>query len=468
MSENIRNICKEFNNKRITVCKERFYNKRVTVVGIGVSNIPLIDFLLSFGANVAACDKKDMERLGSVANELVKKGVILSLGDSYIDNIDADYLFRSPGIRNDIPEFVKAVENGAILLSEMELFFELCPCNIIAITGSDGKTTTTTLVSEMLKREGKTVFLGGNIGAPLLPFVFDMKKDDYAVVELSSFQLQTMKKSPHTAIITNITPNHLNWHVDYDEYIDSKSNIWKYQSANDRIVLNAENDVTLAISKKVGAKCTMFSSKNVIDGVCEKDEKIYCGENFVMNTSDIKLPGRHNVENYMAAIAALDGVVSYESMIFVAKNFGGVEHRIELVRTLDGVKYYNSSIDSSPNRTINALGAFNQKLIVLCGGADKHIPYDEIGEPLCQKAKIVITNGPTGPLVEAAVKNAPSYKEGYPMLYSVKDYKEATLLAHKLAKEGDIVLLSPASTSFDAFDNFMQRGNFFKDLVNSL
>ena len=449
------------------VCFERFNKKRVTVVGIGVSNIPLIDFLLNFGAKVTACDKKDKEKLGAIADELVKKGVTLSLGDSYIDNIDADYLFRSPGIRNDIPEFVKAVENGATLLSEMELFFELCPCNVVAITGSDGKTTTTTLVSEMLKREGKTVFLGGNIGAPLLPHVFEMSEDDYAVVELSSFQLQTMKKSPHTAIITNITPNHLNWHVDYDEYIDSKSNIWKHQSANDRIVLNAENDVTLAISKKVGAKCIMFSSKNVIDGVYEKDAKIYCGENFVMNTSDIKLPGRHNVENYMAAIAALDGVVSYESMTYVAKNFGGVEHRIELVRTLDGVKYYNSSIDSSPNRTVNALGAFNQKLIVLCGGADKHIPYDEIGEPLCQKAKIVITNGPTGPLVEAAVKNAPSYKEGSPALYSVKDYKEATLLARKLAKDGDVVLLSPASTSFDAFDNFMQRGNFFKDLVNS-
>lgn len=457
MNENIKNIC-----------KQRFENKRVTVVGIGVSNIPLIDFLLSFGAKVTACDQKSEEKLGLVAKELTAKGVTLSLGDGYIDNIEADYLFRSPGIRNDIPAFKKAVEKGATLLSEMELFFELCPCNIIAITGSDGKTTTTTLVSEMLKREGKTVFLGGNIGAPLLPFVFDMKKDDYAVVELSSFQLQTMKKSPHTAIITNITPNHLNWHVDYEEYIDSKSNIWKYQSENDRIVLNAENDVTLAISKKVGAKCTMFSSKNVIDGVYEKSSKIYCGENFVMNTFDIKLPGRHNVENYMAAIAALDGVVSYDSMTFVAKNFGGVEHRIELVRTLDGVKYYNSSIDSSPNRTINALGAFDQKLIVLCGGADKHIPYDEIGEPLCKKAKIVITNGPTGVHIEAAIKNAPSYKEGSPEIYSVKDYKEATLLARKLAKDGDIVLLSPASTSFDAFDNFMQRGNFFKDLVNSL
>lgn len=457
MNENIKNIC-----------KKRFYNKRVTVVGIGVSNIPLIDFLLSFGAKVTACDRKDFEKLGDIASALTDKGVKLSLGETYIDNIEADFVFRSPGIRNDIPEFLKAIDNGAVLCSEMELFFELCPCNIIAITGSDGKTTTTTLVSEILKKEGKRVFLGGNIGAPLLPFVFDMEKDDFAVVELSSFQLQTMKKSPHTAIMTNVTPNHLNWHVDYDEYIDSKSNVWKYQNEDDRLILNAENEVTLAISQKAHSRCVMFSSKNRIDGVYEKDGKIYCHENYVIDTNDIKLPGRHNVENYMAAIAALDGVVSTDSIKCVAQNFGGVEHRIELVRTLDGVKYYNSSIDSSPNRTIAALSAFNQKLIVLLGGADKHIPYDEIGEPLCQKARIVITNGPTGPLIDAAVRNAPSYKEGSPKLYSVKDYAEATALAHKLAKEGDIVLLSPASTSFDAFDNFMQRGNFFKKLVNEL
>lgn len=457
MNESIRNIC-----------KERFNNKRVTVVGIGVSNIPLIDFLLSFGAKVTACDRKDFEKLGDIAKTLEQKGIKLSLGNTYIDNIEADFVFRSPGIRNDIPQFQKALENGAVLCSEMELFFELCPCNIIAITGSDGKTTTTTLVSEILKKDGKNVFLGGNIGAPLLPFVFDMNKDDFAVVELSSFQLQTMKKSPHTAIMTNITPNHLNWHVDYDEYIDAKSNIWKYQNENDRLVLNAENEVTLSISKKAHSKCVMFSSKNTIDGVYEQDGKIYSHGKLVMNTSDIKLPGRHNVENYMAAIAALDGVVSYDSVKYVANNFGGVEHRIELVRTMGGVKYYNSSIDSSPNRTIAALGAFDQKLIVLCGGEDKHIPYDEIGEPLCQKAKIVITNGPTGPLIDAAVRKAPSYKEGAPELYKVQNYKEATLLAHKLAKDGDIVLLSPASTSFDAFDNFMQRGNFFKELVNSL
>lgn len=457
MNENIKNIC-----------KERFNEKRVTVVGIGVSNIPLIDFLLSFGAKVTACDRKEREKLSDVAASLEEKGVILSLGENYIDNICADYLFRSPGIRNDIPEFNRAVEKGAILCSEMELFFELCPCNIIAITGSDGKTTTTTLVSEILKKDGKKVFLGGNIGAPLLPFVFDMKKDDFAVVELSSFQLQTMKKSPQTAIITNITPNHLNWHVDYEEYIDSKSNIWKFQSATDRLVLNAENEVTLSISGKAHSRCTMFSSKKRVEGVYEENGKIFCNGNYVLDTADIKIPGRHNVENYMAAIAALDTTVDYESIRYVAKNFGGVEHRCELVRTLNGVRYYNSSIDSSPSRTVAALNCFNEKLIVLCGGADKHIPYDEIGEPLCQKAKIVITNGPTGHLIEDAVKNAPSYKEGSPELISVKNYEEATLLAHRLANAGDVVLLSPASTSFDAFDNFMQRGNFFKKLVNGL
>ncbi len=450
------------------VCRERFAGKNVCVLGIGVSNIPLIDFLLSFDAHVTACDQKSSERLGKLADDLEKRGVKLFLGDRYCDGVSGDFVFRTPGIRPDVESIVKAVENGAVLTSEMELFMELCPCHTVGITGSDGKTTTTTLISEILKKSGKKVFLGGNIGAPLLPRVFEMQPEDYAVIELSSFQLQTMKKSAQIAVVTNITPNHLNWHVDMQEYIDAKTHVFCYQNPGDRLVLNADDPVSQTLGGQNGVETARFSCRGNEAEVTERDGAIRFGDREVIKTSDILIPGHHNVENYMTAIAALAEIVSADTIREIARTFPGVEHRNELVKTVNGVKYYNSSIDSSPNRTINALLSYPKKVILLCGGADKHIPYDALGKPLCEHTKAIITTGPTGPVIEKAARDCPLYKEGAPAIYSVGNYGEAVALASKIAVDGDIVLLSPASTSFDAFENFMERGNYFKELVNNL
>lgn len=452
--------------------KEKVFGKKVAVLGIGVSNTPVIDMLLSLGAHVSAHDIKEREALGPIADELEEKGVHLVLGKGYLDKPDTDIIFRAPGIRPDHHAIVAAVENGAILTSEMSEFFDLCPAKIIAVTGSDGKTTTTTIISKLLEAEGKRVFLGGNIGRPLLPIVDQMTSDDWAVVELSSFQLQTMRRSPDVAVITNITPNHLNWHVDMDEYIDAKLNILRYQSTLGRAVLNFEDPITRAAADIAVGEHIFFTSKRVPDDphgyVYEKDGGIYLDGDKVIDTSDIMIPGRHNVENYMAAIAATKGIVSPDAVRNVATSFGGVEHRNEFVRELDGVKYYNSSIDSSPTRTIAALRSYNQKLIVLCGGYDKNIPYEPLAEPLCERAKLVIITGATAPKIMAALEACPTYKKDHPTIVLAEDYGQAVDIARERAESGDIVLLSPASASFDAFKNFEERGNFFKNKVNSL
>lgn len=441
--------------------------KKVGVFGIGISNTPLIELLVKAGAVVVAGDKKTCEGLGSLCEKLEKMGVKLVLGEDFPDKMEGEFLFRTPGLRPDIKRISHLLENGSTLTSEMEMFFDLCPAKIIAVTGSDGKTTTTTIISELLKKEGYTVHLGGNIGKPLLPEIDKIKPTDKVVVELSSFQLMTMKKSPDIAVMTNISPNHLDMHKDYKEYIDAKKNIMLHQSQNGILVANAGNEVTREIGKCAKGELRSFSS-NCDSLIYMKNGSIYYGDEEVLKISDIKIPGNHNVENYMAAIGAVYDSVSKETIIEVAKTFGGVAHRIEFVRELNGVKYYNSSIDSSPNRTKNTLKVFPGKVIMISGGKDKGIPYDEIGPEILEHVKTLILIGATSDAIENAVKKACKSNECPVKIIRVYTYEDAVNTAKENAVSGDVVLLSPASTSFDMFKNFEERGNLFKKLVEEL
>ncbi len=445
--------------------KNSVKGKNVSVIGLGISNRPLIKYLLNAGANVSAYDKRTKEELGEIYDEFTNLGVPIVSGENYLDKLDGEIIFKTPGLRFDHPSLLKAKENGATITSEMEVFFDICPAKIIAVTGSDGKTTTTTLISKMLKEAGFKVWLGGNIGNPLLCEAENMKETDMVVLELSSFQLHTMKKSPSVSVITNISPNHLDMHKNYQEYIDAKKNIMTHQTKDDILVVNASNDVTEKIGKEAKGKLLDFSSKKDAF-VSLKDGVIYRGKDAVLPISDIKIPGMHNVENYMAAIAAVCGLVSDEVIINVAKTFGGVEHRIELVRTLDGVRYYNSSIDSSPNRTINTLRVFPEKVILIAGGKDKGIPYDELGPSLAEKVKTLILIGKTSDKIEKALMDTNKGEDVE--IIRCNSYEEVVKTAHNKAKQGDVVILSPASTSFDMFHNFEERGNLFKELVNKL
>ena len=431
--------------------------KKIAVLGLGVSNRPLVKLLLSYGCTVIGCDRTPREKLGCT----------LSLGETYLDQICADMVFRTPGMHPGNPAIVRLREAGAEITSEMEVFFELCPCPIIAVTGSDGKTTTTTLIAEMLKAEGKKVWLGGNIGTPLLPICDQIAASDYAVVELSSFQLMDMRRSAQRALLTNLSPNHLDVHKDMEEYVEAKKNIYRFQDDQGLLIVNADNELTADLQGR-GTTYRFSRQGKTNSRVTLQDDRICLDGKEVLRTEDILLPGVHNVENYMAAVLAVEGLVSMETVRQVAKTFGGVEHRIELVRVKDGVRYYNDSIASSPSRTIAGLHSFTQKVILIAGGYDKQIPFAELGPEICNHAKAVYLNGATAEAMKQAIQAAPDYIPGSPELVMCKDFADAVQKACSGASDGDIVLMSPACAAFDQFKNFAQRGECFKKMIREL
>lgn len=453
---------------------ESIKGKKIAFCGIGKSNLPLIKMFSQKGAIVTACDAKNEHQLADVIEELKPYNIQFNLGVNYLKNPNVEIIFRSPGINFFTPELVKARNSGIIVTSEMELFFDLCPCKIVGVTGSDGKTTTTTIISEILKQDGKTVHLGGNIGTPLLPRIENISANDVVVVELSSFQLISMRKSPDVAVITNLSPNHLDVHKDMTEYIDAKRNIMLHQNAFSRTVLNLENEITKQFSSSTRGQTLFFSSKNTCDNGVYLDGDVICfAENGnvtpILNTNDIRIPGKHNVENFMAAIAAVFQDVSIDSVTNVAKNFIGVEHRTEFVREVNNVKYYNDSIASSPTRTISGmLSLFSQKIIMISGGYDKKIPFDTLGSAICDKVKVLILMGQTAEKIRDAVVNSSKFSPNLLEIIMVSNMQEAVSLAQKMASSGDIVALSPACASFGLYENFAARGAHFKDLVRKL
>ena len=448
---------------------ESLRGKKLLVLGIGVSNRPLIRMLLGRGLSVTACDKTPRERLEPEVLELEREGACLHVGEGYLDGLSADVVFRTPGMHPNIPELVRLREQGAEITSEMEAFFEVCPCTIIGVTGSDGKTTTTTLISRILEHAGRRVFVGGNIGSPLLPLAGSMGPDDLAVVELSSFQLMTMTRSPQIAVVTNLAPNHLDMHRDMAEYVAAKENISLHQDAGGKLVLNMDNAITASFAGKAKGSVELFSRLGVPEnGVYLKDGTIYRNGKPIMAQADILIPGLHNVENYMAAACAVEGLASDADIDAVARTFGGVEHRIELVRTLNGVKWYNDSIASSPSRTIAGLHSFTQKLILIAGGYDKHIPFEVLGPEICAHCKTLILCGATADKIRRAVTSAPEYRPGFPEIAEADTLAGAVELARKAAAPGDVVTLSPACAAFDQFKNFMVRGETYKKLVMEL
>lgn len=445
--------------------------QRIGVIGAGVSNVPLVSMLCEAGLSVTVHDRKTEAELGEVYQTLRAHGAAFSLGAHYLDTLEESIVFRTPGLHPNNPALEQIRARGGVVTSEMELFFRVCPCRIIGITGSDGKTTTTTLTYEFLKHAGYTCHLGGNIGAPLLPMVPKMQPDDLAIVELSSFQLMDMQYSPDIAAITNLTPNHLDYHKDFSEYIAAKTNIFTHQKAGSRLVLNADDRETRMLDIS-GDHRILTCSKLVKpdNGVYLREGTIYIAEDgkdrTLMKACDIRIPGAHNVSNVMMAAAIVQGLCEDSDITEVAKNFAGVEHRIEFVRKVNGVSYYNDSIASSPTRTIAGLNSFEQKLILIAGGYDKHLSYEVLGKPICAHVKTLLLTGATAPKIRACTEQADAAQK--PEIFDLPDLAAAVTKAHEIAKAGDIVLLSPASASFDCFKNFAERGNCFKALVNQL
>ena len=458
--------------------EKNFMNKKIMFCGLGKSNLPLLQILTNkYGIPVIAYDHNSEEKIDLNTLNILRKNkyVSLRLADETVWSESFDIVIRTPGISFFSENIEKIRKNGAVVTSEMEIFFDICPCKIIGITGSDGKTTVTTIISELLKNQGYTVHLGGNIGKPLLPEIEKIHEKDFAVVELSSFQLMSMRKSPDISVVTNISPNHLDVHHDMQEYINSKKQIILHQNAFSKSVLNYDNKETKKFSTDVRGQTNFFSiSKELTNGIWidpegniinsfEKNKKI------IMNKSEIILPGNHNLENYLAAISAISELVSTETIKQVASKFNGVEHRLEFVRTINGVNFYNDSIASSPTRVIKGtLSLFDDKIILIAGGYDKKIPFDELAEKINEKVTSLILLGKASEKIKNAIMSSKNYNKNKLKIIETDSMENAVKFAKKIAQTGDTVVLSPACASFDMYKNFEERGNHFKSIVKNL
>lgn len=448
-------------------------DKTVAVIGIGTSNLPLIELLCTHGIDVTACDMRTMEQLGETGAHLAQMGCKLRLGNQYLDHLEEELIFRTPGLMPFDPHLEAARKRGSIVTSEMEVFFSLCPCFIFAVTGSDGKTTTTTLIYELLKAGGYKVHVGGNIGHPLLCSLPEMNADDLVVLELSSFQLHSMMCRPNIAVITNLSPNHLDKHKDFQDYIDSKAAVFRNQQTDDRLILNADDPHSPYYASLATSRISYFTDTGTVDNGCLCEDGVISlvsdgKRQRIMLADEIRIPGEHNVQNMLAAFEAVRDYVTKETCREVAMHFPGVPHRLEEVRKLNGVTYINDSIASSPTRTIAGLHALKTKPIIIVGGYDKHLPFHTLGEELCQRAKAVILCGDTADKINAAIQKAKEDRPSNIPVLEASDLKNAVSQAKQIAETGDIVILSPACASFDHFKNFEERGNLFRKYVMEL
>lgn len=462
-------------DSRVKAFFDSMKGRKVTFCGVGVSNAPLVEMFLRKGAHVTVCDRRTRGQLGGQGDRFEQMGASLCLGDGYLDHLDADIIFRTPGMSFLMPELTRARRDGMAVTSELEVFFDLCPCPIYAVTGSDGKTTTTTVIAKMLEAQGRRVHLGGNIGRALLPIIEEIREDDVAVVELSSFQLISMRRSPKVAVITNITPNHLDMHRDMAEYVDAKKNIFLHQNAFGKAVFNADNELTASFGPQARGQVLQFSRRGRVEaGAWLREDGMIVmtlagRDHEVFSAEEIKIPGGHNVENYLTAITAVWGDVSTGNMLRVAREFPGVEHRAEFVREIRGVRFYNDSIATTPSRTISGtLSLFDRKIILIAGGYDKKVPFTPLGPVVVEKVKTLILLGATASKIEDAVTGCAGYRPGCPEIVHVENLEQAVAAAHSVAADGDIVSLSPACASFDQFPNFETRGERFKEYVMAL
>jgi len=449
--------------------------KKVLILGLGVSNLPLIDYLYENKANIFVADAKELEEFDSnIVDKINKYNIKYSLGKDYMNSVEGfDIIFRSPSILPTNEKLASEIKRGCLVTTEIELLMKLIDCKIIGITGSDGKTTTTTLIYECLKANGYNTYVGGNIGTPLFTKASEIKKDDIVVLELSSFQLMNMEVSPNISIITNITPNHLNIHNGMQEYVDAKKEIINHQSNSDLAVLNIDNEITKSMVKDVkGSVRTFSSTKEVEQGFIVKDNAIYeCIDNKltkIIDTKDIALRGKHNYENIATVLCAIKDLTDMDKNLEVLKTFSGVEHRLELVREINGVKWYNDSVSSSPTRTIAGLNSYDESIVLIAGGYDKNIDYDVIGDYIVNKVSNLILMGDTKEKIYNATIRAEQDKNKTINKYIVNSLKEAVDKAYEVAKSGEVVLFSPASASFDMFKNFADRGEKFKNIVKEL
>lgn len=465
-----------YQNEKLIEFNEYLRNRKVAVIGLGVSNIPLIDYLRKYKANVTIFDRRTIDNIDkAIMDKIVEYGMEFSIGNDYLSKLKGfDVIFRSPSCLPTIKELAEEEKRGALVTTEIEMCLELCPGKVIGVTGSDGKTTTTTLIYEILKAKGYNCFLGGNIGTPLFTKVEEMTPDDIVVLEMSSFQLMGMQISPSISVVTNVTPNHLDYHSDLEEYIEAKKNIFKFQNEDDILVLNYDNPITREFAKEAKGKVVFFSDQVRLDNGYIVDEgTIKCCENklrkHILNTKDVLIIGKHNYQNIATALAATKTLVDEETAKKVITKFKGVPHRLELVKeSSNRVRWYNDSASSSPTRTISGIKAFDKRVILIAGGYDKNLDYTPLAKPVVDKVKTLILMGATKNKIYNAVVKELDARDKKLDIYEAFSLEETIEIAKEVALPGDVVLFSPASASFDMFKNAYDRGDKFKAAVQRM
>ena len=465
----------DFKNEKLNEFCNYIKRRKTAIIGLGVSNVPLLDYLHKLGAKITVFDNRNIDDIDkSILDKITDRNIEFSFGPNNLSKLSGfDIIFRSPTCRPDTPELLEEAKRGAVITSEIEMLMELCPATIIGVTGSDGKTTTTSLIYEIVKKQGYNCYLGGNIGFPLFTKIEEMRPDDVVVLELSSFQLMNIKTSPQIAVITNISPNHLDIHKSYEEYIECKKNIFKFQNENGIVILNYDNEITRECANEAKGKVIFFSKeRKLADGVILDDNIIkICKDKLrkhLVSTKELMLKGTHNYENACAAVAATLGIADEDVQVKAISNFKGVAHRLEFVREINGVKWYNDSIGTSPTRTIAGLNSFDEKIVLIAGGYDKHLDYTPIAKPILDNVSALILMGATSKKIKEAVEKEMNIEGKRIEIVECDTLKETVNTAKKIVKKGEIVLFSPASASFDMYKNFEERGDKFKNLVNSL
>jgi UDP-N-acetylmuramoylalanine--D-glutamate ligase len=465
--------------------KDALADKRVVVLGLARQGTALARFLVQVGAEVTVSDMQDEAALADQLAELEGLPVRYVLGKHPLSLLDrADLLCLSGGVPVDIPPVERARRRSIPLSNDAQIFLERCPAPVIGVTGSAGKTTTTALVGEMCRAGGFRTWVGGNIGNPLIADLDKIKPEDRVVMELSSFQLELMTASPHVAAVLNITPNHLDRHKTMEAYVAAKRNIVAHQGPEDFALLSYDDANARALALDTAAHLLWFSGGTEVEEGAfrifrEKDEtngeltlRLAGDDHMICRASEVQLLGRHNLLNVLAA-SALAGVagVSVEAMRQVATTFSGVEHRLELVRELGAVRWYDDSIATAPERTLAALRSFKEPIVLLAGGRDKELPWDEFAHEAVRRVRHMVTFGEAGPMIARVVERKAGERGqegGLEGITQVDTLEEAVETAARLARPGDVVLLSPGGTSFDAFRDFAERGARFKELVQQL
>jgi UDP-N-acetylmuramoylalanine--D-glutamate ligase len=458
-----------------------YQDKKIAVVGLGVEGLANLQFLKEKGASLWVLERRQKEEIDEkLLAQAEATGAHFIFGKNYLENI-SDYLMivRSPGVKRLTPELLEAEKQGVVITSGTKLFFDLCPAKIIGVTGTKGKGTTASLIYEMLKAAGKDVYLGGNIGVPPLTFLDKLQSSSWVVLELSSFQLQDLHKSPHIAVMLMVTSEHMDHHASLEEYVDAKRNILKHQNAEDFAIVNRDYPASNESDVYTDGKVFYVSRERETDNACFAfGDKIIIrkngNESEIIKKSEILLPGKHNLENACAAVMAANlAGVGVKHIVEVLKTFKGLEHRLELVREIDGVQYYDDSFSTTPETAIAAIEAFNQPKILILGGSSKGSDFTELGKLLreTKSIKAVIGIGEEWYRIKEQI-GIGNREDGVEIVEDVSNMHQVVEVATKIAKKGDVVLLSPACASYGMFKNYKERGDQFKKeillLENSL